>query len=195
MSLDGIRVIGLDLMGTLLYDPYREALLAATGRQPEELVALRTPGVWETFELGRIDEETYAERFFTRESGVRFDVATFRHHMALGYRFLPGMKKLLEELAALRPVHILSNYPVWYEDLRQRFELDLYVSGHQVSYVLGARKPAREFYERSLAAIGCEASELLFVDDRADNVSAADTLGMRAIVFDSADALRTQLSL
>ena len=82
MSLDGIRVVGLDLMGTLLYDPYREALLAATGRAPEELVALRTPGVWETFELGRIDEQTYAERFFTEESGLRFDLSAFRHATA-----------------------------------------------------------------------------------------------------------------
>lgn len=195
MSLDGIRVIGLDLMGTLLHDPYREALLAATGREPEELAALRTPGVWETFELGRIDERTYAERFFTHESGLRFDLAAFRHQMALGYRFLPGMKELLEELAALRPVHILSNYPVWYEDLRSRFELDLHVSGHQVSYLLEARKPAREFYERSFAAIGCEAPEMLFVDDRPQNVVAAQALGAHALVFESAATLRTQLGL
>ena len=194
-SLEGVRVVGLDLMNTLIYDPYREALLEATGRELEELLPLRAPGVWETFELGGIDEETYAKRFFTEESGLSFDIARFRSAMTRGYRFLPGMRELLEEIAALRAVHVLSNYPAWYEDLRKRFELDRHVSGHHVSYRLEARKPSPEFYVRVLDAIGIEAHELLFIDDRPQNVDAAAELGVRGVLFEDAERLRERLGL
>jgi putative hydrolase of the HAD superfamily len=49
-----------------------------------------------------------------------------------------------------------------------------------LSFRLGAMKPEPQFYTRALAADGLRAEDVLFLDDRADNVAAARALGVRA---------------
>lgn len=184
-----IRAIGLDLMSTILYDPYREALVAATGMALEELRPLRAKGVWEAFERGEIDEAEYARRFFREETGRTLDLGRFVTAMRAGYCFLPGMEEALEELSLRFPLHVLSNYPPWYEDIRRALALDRFLTGHHVSYRLGTRKPAADFYEKVLRATGLAPHEMLFVDDRDDNCAAAAALGMRIHRFEDADVL------
>ena len=52
------------------------------------------------------------------------------------------------------------------------------------SFETGGVKPAPEIYHRSLAGIGMQAGETLFLDDRAENVSGAREVGMHAELFE-----------
>ena len=54
-----------------------------------------------------------------------------------------------------------------------------------------SRKPA--IYRRALDILGKPAERILFIDDRAENVAAQLPLGMKAIRFKGADALRREL--
>ncbi|MCU0230714.1 MAG: HAD-IA family hydrolase [Acidobacteria bacterium] len=183
-----IRLLALDLMDTLIVDPYREALVATTGRALEELAPFRNEESWHDFELGRIDERTYAERFLPPAAGP-FDIERYKRELNRRYAWVPGMERLALRAATRVPIHVLSNYPVWYEELRGRFLLDRFVSGHHPSYLLRARKPAPAFFRHALRRIGVEASAVLFVDDRDANVGAAREVGMRAVKFEGADEL------
>lgn len=187
-----IRLVALDLMDTLLVDPYREALVATTGMTLEQLAPLRNEEAWHDFELGRIDERTYAQRFLPASLGG-FDIERYKRELHRRYAWVPGMERLALRLATRVPIHILSNYPAWYEELRGRFQLDRFASGHHPSYLLRARKPAPPFYRQALLRIGIEPSAVLFVDDRAPNVEAAREAGMRAVPFEGADGLEETL--
>jgi HAD superfamily hydrolase (TIGR01509 family) len=187
-----IRLVALDLMDTLVADPYREALVATTGMSLEALEPLRNEEAWHDFELGRIDERTYAQRFLPASTGG-FDIERYKRELHRRYAWVPGMERLAIRLATRVPIHVLSNYPPWYEELRARFLLDRFTSGHHPSFLLRARKPAPAFFRQALLRIGVEASAVLFVDDRLPNVDAARDAGMRAVPFEGAEALEETL--
>jgi putative hydrolase of the HAD superfamily len=188
-----IRAIGVDLMDTVIADPWAEALEAATGLGLAEILSLRDSRAWIDFELGQVDEATYAERFFPPGSGHRLDGRALRRELEARYRFLPGMEDLLARLAPRRRLVAVSNYPEWIDLLRVRFSLDRFFGEYRVSCRLGARKPDRAFFEAVLASCGLEPGELLLVDDRAENVEGAARLGIPGILFRGAEALEEAL--
>jgi FMN phosphatase YigB (HAD superfamily) len=188
------RAVGLDLMDTLIRDPWREVVERLIGMTVEDSRALRDREAWSDFELGLIGEEGYRDRFFLPHARMQLDVERLRREFQLGYGFVEGMEALLAELAARLPVHILSNYPPWYEDVRSRFLLDRYVAGHHPSYLLGARKPSPDYFGRALARAALRPDEILFVDDREENILAARELGIPSVVFTGAADLRTVLA-
>jgi HAD superfamily hydrolase (TIGR01509 family) len=53
-----------------------------------------------------------------------------------------------------------------------------------LSFRLGARKPAAEFFEACIRAAARPAEQIIYIDDRRDYVAAANALGMRAFVYD-----------
>jgi len=87
---------------------------------------------------------------------------------------------------ALRAKHMseVLNY-------RSLFDSEFY------SCFLGAAKPRPEFFEKTIAELGCNASAVLFLDDRAENVEAAKRAGLNAKVFfgtDGAVSLQRRLA-
>lgn len=187
------RAIGIDLMDTVIEDPWAEALEAATGLKLDEILSIRDARAWIAFELGEVDEATYAERFFPPGSDHRLDGALLRRELEARYRFLPGMEDLLARLAPSWKLVAVSNYPEWIDSLRLRFRLDRFFDQYHVSCRLGARKPARAFFRAVLDASGLEPGELLLVDDRAENVEGAARLGIPGLVFRDAPALERDL--
>ncbi len=188
------RALGLDLMDTIIYDPWNEGVHAVTGMSPEQSRPLRDRAAWADFELDRIGEQEYAGRFFLPESGRTLDLAALKREFRRRYHFLDGMERLLGQAASHLPVHVLSNYPRWYEDVRAQFRLDRFVAGHHPSFVVGVRKPSPEYFRRVLERIRAAPAELLFVDDRQANVDAARALGIPAALFTGAQDLRLLLA-
>jgi HAD superfamily hydrolase (TIGR01509 family) len=190
-----VTALCLDLMDTLIADPYRDALLAGTGLSLQEIGALRDPDAWPSFEVAAIDEATFARRFFASHADPAhtFDLAAFTSARRAGYAFLPGIEALLEETAGRVRRYVASNYPVWIEEVAERFGLLEHFDGVHASHHLGVRKPAAAFYERLLDRIGHPPALCLFVDDREVNCAAAEAAGMRAHLFVGADDLRGRL--
>jgi putative hydrolase of the HAD superfamily len=58
---------------------------------------------------------------------------------------------------------------------------------------IGHAKPARAAFTWCLEAFGVSPGEVLFIDDRAENVEAAAAVGMRGHVFSSCAALRSAI--
>jgi len=181
-------------MGTLLFDPYLAALEAATGLEAVAAHQLRDLTAWPEFECGMIDEAEFIRRFFrTGEEGRPLDVLAFHTARREGYRFLPGMRALLDAVHGRLDRYVASNYPVWIEELRATFGLDSCCEGVWASYHLGVRKPDSAFYQGLLQRIGHPPAACLFVDDCEDNCAGAEAIGMRAHHFDGVDGLVTRL--
>lgn len=188
------RAVCFDLMDTVLRDPYKEALTAATGLSLKELAAVRDKDTWPLFEIGAIDEATFTRRYFPAASGHTFDLDAFHRARRAGYAFLPGIEALLDELRAGGvALYVASNYPVWIEEVRATFGLDDRFDAVIASHHLRCRKPSPEFFEGLFARVKEPPEVGLFVDDRRENCDAAERAGMPAHVFSSAEALRARL--
>ncbi len=178
-----IRAVAFDVMDTLLADPFRAALEAATGLSLQQLMGRRDPEVYPAFERGEISESAYWEHHATL--GVEVDPAAFHAVRRTGTRWLAGREHLLTELEGVVLRVGASNYPVWIEELIEgplAGRLDRVLA----SCHLGARKPDHAFYDRLLARLGLPAASVAFVDDREVNVVAAREVGMAAHLVEGA---------
>jgi putative hydrolase of the HAD superfamily len=97
----------------------------------------------------------------------------------------PAMVGLLERLAADgQTIGLLSNIP---EELAADFEVRHRWFGLfavvAFSCRIGAAKPDPAAFEWCLRELGVDAAEVLFVDDRGENVEAAESLGIRGKLF------------
>ena len=186
-----IRAIAFDVMDTLLHDPFREALEAATGRPLEELFAIRDASAYPAFERGELDEADYWAAY--ARVGIEVDPAAFHRVRRAGTHWLPGMRELLTELEGVVTRATASNYPHWIDELAQT-HLDGNVEHILASCHLGVRKPDPGFFERLLERIGHGPDHVLFLDDRPSNVEAAASFGLRAHRFTDAISARAWIA-
>lgn len=184
-----------DLMGTVIYDPYLEALQAATGMSLATTFRARDPNCWPEFELGAIDEAEFVRRFFPDpEPGQEFDITAFNRVRREGYAFLPGMEEVLTALQGVTNRYVASNYPVWIEELRAAFALERYFEGFYASCYLGFRKPDPAFFTALLDDLHLPAGRCLFIDDRRTNCDAAAEVGLTVHHFEDAERLKRDLA-
>ena len=62
------------------------------------------------------------------------------------------------------------------------------------SYALRSVKPEPECYRAVLAMLGASPADVVFLDDRADNVAGAQALGMRGVQFTDPGQARAALA-
>jgi putative hydrolase of the HAD superfamily len=106
-------------------------------------------------------------------------------------------------LAQLRginfPMAVLSNTCAAHWDFAtKKFAAIGKLFDHRVlSYEEKSMKPDGKIYQSAIRMandlVNCQASEIFFVDDKSENVTAARSAGMQAEVFESASALAIQL--
>jgi putative hydrolase of the HAD superfamily len=149
-------------------------------------------GEWEE---GRITLDEYldiavfhTQRDFSRSAFIRFmldqsipnrDTVAIARELAQMSRFtMMTLNNESEELNAYRIIEF---------GLAPIFEA--FIS----SCYLSVRKPFRRFYNRALGIAQCEPSKSLFIDDRQQNLTPAQSMGMNVILFKSAPQLRADL--
>lgn len=186
-----ITAIAFDVMDTLVRDPFREALVAATGRTLAELSRVRDRSAYPAFERGELDEEAYWATYVG--AGVPVDPVAFHRVRRAGIRWLPGMRALLADLDGLVLRATASNYPHWIEELAAT-HLDSAVDEVIASCHLGVRKPESAFFRALLERLDRSADEVLFLDDREGNVEAAQAVGLRAHRFTDAGSARSWIA-
>lgn len=108
---------------------------------------------------------------------------------------VPGTAELVRTLhAAGVPQWGLTNWShELYPHAPRMFEVLALLDDVVVSGTEGLAKPDPRVYELLVARTGRPLADLVFVDDRAENVEAACALGMTGLVFTGADALRADL--
>lgn len=170
-----------DVMGTLVTEPFVEAVPQHFGVSLEQLLREKDPHAWIRFERGEIDEDEYCASFFRDRRPV--DKLGLKAAMQGAYDFLPGVPELLAALqGASVPMYALSNYSPWYALIEEKLEISRWVSWDFVSCHTGYRKPEPEAYAVVLERLGVVAERCVFVDDRMKNVEGARRMGMQAIL-------------
>ena len=180
-------------------DPARPARSACAAQDlfdlgsVKELFAIKCQDSFVAFECGEITEAEHFATYFTDRRPV--DGSRVTEYLRSRYEWLPGMRELCTELqGAGVPMAAMSNYPApWAPLIEDAVNLSQLVPWAFVSGEVGLRKPSPEAYTAALEAVGRRADQVIFVDDNPANVDAARALGIEAIRFESAAALRPEL--
>jgi epoxide hydrolase-like predicted phosphatase len=134
------------------------------------------------------------EEFWTR---IRADLNLLQDTTIADYQefwtdsFVPISEthQLLRHLAASHRLGILSNteFGVYERILRKGHVPDIPFEVVIRSCEVGCVKPENRIYELAQERAGVEPHEILFIDDRPENIHAAQMLGWHGIVFDEAN--------
>ncbi|MGW4410897.1 HAD family hydrolase [Nonomuraea sp. NPDC004702] len=98
-----------------------------------------------------------------------------------------------EVLDAGDGVALLSNMPVCMADGLDELPWIAAIGHRFYSGRMGLVKPDREIFDEVARELGADPSEIVFVDDRAENVEGAERAGMTGVLFTGAAALRKSL--
>lgn len=135
------------------------------------------------FELGQLS----AAEFFAavqRDYGFRGTLEEFRD---LFGNIFTAIEPMVQLHAALRargvPTYLFSNTnEIAIDQIRRQFPFYARFDGHVLSYEHGAMKPDARLYEVVERLAGCRGQDLLYFDDRPENVAAGLARGWRGIV-------------
>ena len=177
-----LRFVALDLGNVLCdLDPpgFAARLGALTGATPEQVeAAVFGGGTWQRLEAGAAPPEAFREAVL-HALGAHLPDDVFDATWCLIPTARPGADGLVDRLVV--PHAIWSNTdPIHARDLTRTLKAMRSAAHLNLSFAVGACKPDRRFYEAGLAALGARPQEVLFVDDREENVAGARALGVMA---------------
>jgi len=108
---------------------------------------------------------------------IRLDIASWLHLRA-------GTVTLIEDLAAAGyRLALLSNMPAEVAEVLVNLPVVTRFEHCVFSCYLGLLKPAPECYRAVLAMLGASPADVVFLDDKPDNVAGAQALGIRGVQF------------
>jgi HAD superfamily hydrolase (TIGR01509 family) len=135
------------------------------------------------FELGQLSTEAFFSAV-QRDYGFRGTLEEFRELFGNIFTAIEPMVQLHAELRARGvPTYIFSNTnEIAIGQIRRQFAFYAEFDGHILSYEHGAMKPDARLYEVVERSAGCRGQDLLYFDDRPENVEAGLARGWRGIV-------------
>ena len=189
-----------DYGGVVSQPPSPQELASLAGAAGVSVAALQ--GVyWEwrrAYDLAELDASGYW-RQVGRSLGRGFSEAEIseliRLDSASWLRLQAGTVALIEDLgAAGLPLALLSNAPGELAEAISALPVAAYFGHLLFSCQLKLAKPDPECYNRALARLGASAEEVIFIDDRAENVAAAAALGLHSVHFTSPGEARAAVT-
>jgi putative hydrolase of the HAD superfamily len=101
---------------------------------------------------------------------------------------------LIVELARRLDLWVVSNTnKLHFDYILQAFGFLRHFRGYVLSHEVGAMKPDPRIFEVALIRASKRADEVVFVDDQAANVAAAQTLGIDAFEFVGPDQFESEM--
>jgi putative hydrolase of the HAD superfamily len=145
-------------------------------------------GDWGDFDRGTVEPPALVQRIASRTGLAPAEVQRVVDAVPYELQPLPETVALLQRLhAAGRPLYFLSNMPAPYADFLQATHgfLGLFQDG-VFSGRVHHNKPEPAIFQLAAQRFGAAPAELLFIDDHAPNVLAAQQLGWQGLVFTGA---------
>lgn len=150
---------------------------------------------WAEAEIGRLTEEEFwqeAARDLGLDSGEARQMA---RDLWASWQVDPNVLALVDKARRRFQVAMLSNATDALEDaLAHTYRIADRFDPIIVSARYGIAKPAPEIYHLLLEKLDAKPQEVVFIDDRAENIAAAAALGMHVIWFLNPSELERQLA-
>ena len=169
-----------------------EAELTARSRvEHEELMRV----LWDTgwarrYETGEVSASEFYQ-FVLREAGLTMEFEEFMKCWTEVFDPVPILPDhVLPALARAYPMTLISNTnQAHVEYIRDNYDVMQFFDNHVFSFQVGALKPDRRMFDRAIEAAGFPPANLIFIDDREENIKAAHDLGLNTHWFKSVPGL------
>ena len=190
------RALVFDLGKVLLEFDYSIAARAMSPQSQMDAVqfkwVLDSSPLLMRFESGGFSNEEFYDAV-RQETGYRGSFSDFSSHFVDIFAEIQPMVALHQELRSRGiPTYIFSNTNgLAIDSIRQRFPFFGGFTGYVLSYEIKAMKPLSASYESVEAMTGLKGSDLLYLDDRLENVEGGQARGWQTIHHsDPAESIR-----
>ncbi len=193
-----LPVIIFDLGKVLVdfdYTPAARKIAARSAKAPADLHAyLASSPTLIDFESGRLTRQQFYNAICDA-IGFAGGLEEFGGYFADIFTEMPAMTALQAELRARgHQTFIFSNTnDLAIEHVRRNFPFFANFDGYIYSYEVGAMKPRPEIYAAMEALSGRRGADLIYLDDRAENIAAGAARGWRAILHETPEQTRAAL--
>jgi putative hydrolase of the HAD superfamily len=192
------EAIVFDFGGVMTKEPNREAvvqfLCKSFALSPQEFEAVNQEKR-KAIKTGKRDQDFWLE--YARQKNISLPKGwedSFNHVMKDAIGVNHEMYDLVLELKGKGiPVALLSNIDDRLARIIREFNLYAPFDPCLLSCEIGLEKPDPKIYEFLLKEMELPASSIIFIDDRAENIEAAQKLGFDAILFTSQNQLQKEL--
>jgi putative hydrolase of the HAD superfamily len=185
-----IKAIIFDCFGVIYNDTYRD-FLHRHARQLEKPLSYFSE-LQRQSDLGRLSDADFYINVAAAASGVTPAVVEAERNDLSGLD-----QRVVDLINSLKPdytIGMLSNVDA--EFLQQFLDnhgignlFDVVVASSETGYV----KPQPEIFRLMLRRLDAEPSEVIFIDDKAGNIQAAEQLGISSILFENAEQTEREL--
>ena len=146
------------------------------------------------YESGQLTRQAFYEQI--RDAiGFQGDLVEFGSYFADIFSAMPGTIALHAELRQRGfKTYIFSNTnDLAIEHVRRNFPFFAHFDGYLFSYEVGGLKPQPEIYAAMEAMTGRRGSDLIYIDDRPENIATGAARGWRAILHQTPEQTRQVL--
>src|SRR5271154_3048132 len=170
-------------------------IAARCTQAPEDLHAfLGSSPLLVQYETGSLTRQDFFEAM-RQATGFLGGSKEFGDFFADIFTEIPPMIELHAELRRRGiPTYIFSNtndHAI--EHIRRNFPFFQNFDGYIFSYEVGAMKPDTKIYDALEAMTGRRGAEILFIDDRVENIEAGAARGWRTILHETPEKSRAEL--
>ena len=172
-----------------------QKIAARSAKAPADLHAfLGSSPLLVDYESGRLTRQDFYAAVVDA-IGFRGDLAEFGSYFADIFAEMPAMTALHAELRGRGfKTFIFSNTnDLAIEHVRRNFPFFANFDGYIFSYEVGGLKPQPEIYAAMEKMTGKRGADLIYIDDRAENIAAGAARGWRAILHESPEQTRAAL--
>jgi glucose-1-phosphatase len=195
-----IKVIYFDLGKVIVDFDYALAireLMKVTSLPLAEVTAiLSNNDLINEYETGKIST---AEFYRLVSQRLQLEVPLEKFKRLWGSMFLPQpllSESFLQSLKKRYRLILLSNTnEIHFEFVEGRYPILGYIEERVLSYEVGCMKPDERIYHAAVAKAEVAPEEILFTDDRQENINAARSIGIQCIQFQSEDQLKRDMNL
>jgi putative hydrolase of the HAD superfamily len=146
-------------------------------------------GIKDQIDRGEMSESEALARIRELHSGAIED-HQIRHCWTSCLRTRPYSTQLVHAVARRSRCAVLSNTdPIHSAWIEEQSEIRDAISRWFYSYQCGSMKPEPRIFEVTLQTLGVSAEEALLIDDREENIAAAQRLGMETIHYTSFESV------
>jgi FMN phosphatase YigB (HAD superfamily) len=146
------------------------------------------------YETGALSRQAFFDAI--RDAvGFQGSLAEFGESFADIFSEIPAMIELNAELRrrGFRTFIFSNTNDLAIEHVRRSFPFFKQFDGYVYSYEVGSMKPEAKIYEAMEAMSGCFGSDLIYIDDRAENIAAGKSRGWRTILHESPERSRAEV--
>ncbi|RAK81491.1 HAD family hydrolase [Aspergillus fijiensis CBS 313.89] len=191
--MSSVKALILDFAGVLcLWTPPAQSPLS-----PAQLRQIMSSEIWFEYECGRYSEEECYAKLVERLSISAADMASTMEQARQSLELNHAVLQLVSEIRKRNPglkVYGMTNTPHAEQDCVNRIVDSYPVFDHvYLSGVVGMRKPDLGFYRFVLTEAGLRPDEVVFVDDKTENVLVAQSVGMHGVVFQNVTDLKQRI--